>query len=77
MPFALAHRLLAGRGHFDGRLSRFIGGRKPWMDEIVVVNAQSHQGITQSKMARAPFFSGLIGLHEKRASTLPYPNYNH
>ena len=30
-----------------------------------VVGAQSHHGITQSKMARAPFFPGLIGLHEK------------
>jgi hypothetical protein len=55
MPFALARRLLVGRGHFDRRLSRFTGGRKAWIDEIPV-SAQSHQGITQSKMARAPFF---------------------
>ena len=74
MPFALAHRLLVGRGHFDHRLSRFTGGRKAWIDEIDVVSAQSHRGITQSKMARAPLFSGLIGLHEKRTSILPYPH---
>jgi hypothetical protein len=58
MSFALAHRLLVGRGHFDCHLCRFTDGRKTWIDKIVVVSAQWHQGITQSKMARAPFFFG-------------------
>lgn len=45
MPFALARRSLVGRGHFDRRLSWFTGGRKAWIDEILVVSAQSHQCI--------------------------------
>ena len=75
MPAALARRLLVGRGHFDRRLSWFTSGRKAWIDEIFVVSAQSHQGINYpiEDGSCSFFFPGLIGLHEKRASTLPYP----
>ena len=73
VPFALAHRLLVGRGHFDRYLSRFTAGRKSWIDEIAVVSAQSNQGINyRIEDGSCSFFSGLIGIHEKRSSTLPY-----
>jgi hypothetical protein len=65
------------KGHVDPRLLWFNVYR--WtkdMDRwIVVDNAQSHQGITQSKVARAPFFSSLIGLHENALQLFLTPNY--
>lgn len=78
MPFSLAHRLLLGRRHLDRCLSRFTGGRKAWIDEIVVVSsctvASRHYPIEDGSCPL--FFSGLIGLHEKLGLTLPpTPNY--
>ena len=73
VSFGLAHWLLVRRGTFWPPfilVYRWTKGRDGWNSLCPCTVASRHYPIEDGSCS---FFSGLIGLHEKRASTLPYP----